>query len=97
MVKQASIDTIEELQNLAYILMQYMIDCNQKRVEVSKTEIEELIEGDFISLDDYIFELKWDTYKIEIYDKKLNSWERISWSILLVLFSFTIGFIREDK
>lgn len=38
--------------------MQYMIDCNQKRIEVSKTEIEELIEADFISLDDYIFEVK---------------------------------------
>ena len=58
LIKEANIDTIEELQNLAYILIQYMIDCNQKRIEVSKTEIEDLIEADFISLDDYIFEVK---------------------------------------
>lgn len=63
LIKEANIDTIEELQNLAYILIQYMIDCNQKRIEVSKTEIEDLIEADFISLDDYIFEVKWQLFK----------------------------------
>lgn len=35
-----------------------MIDCNQKRVEVERKEIEKLIEADFIQLDDYIFEVK---------------------------------------
>ncbi len=36
-----------------------MIDLNQRRVNVVREEIEDLIEADFISLDDYIFQVKW--------------------------------------
>ena len=39
--------------------MQYIIELNQKRAFVNKDEIEDLIEVDFISLDDYIFQMKW--------------------------------------
>ena len=52
------------------MLLQYMMDLNQRRVGVVKKEIEDLIEADFISLDDYIFQIKWfsmndsDEYKI---------------------------------
>ena len=42
-VKETNIETIEEVQNLGFILMQYMIDCNQKRMEVSRKGIEQLI------------------------------------------------------
>ena len=35
-----------------------MIDLNQRRVNVVREEIEDLIEADFISLDDYIFQVK---------------------------------------
>lgn len=40
------------------MLLQYMMDLNQRRVGVIKKEIEDLIEADFISLDDYIFQMK---------------------------------------
>lgn len=58
MVKASNVDSEEEMKNSAYILMQYMMDLNEKRVEVSKDDIENLIEEDFISLDDYIFQIK---------------------------------------
>ena len=39
--------------------MQYMMDLNEFRSQISKDDIENLIEDDFISLDDYIFKMKW--------------------------------------
>lgn len=38
--------------------MQYMMDLNEYKTEISKNDIENLIEDDFISLDDYIFKMK---------------------------------------
>lgn len=57
-VKETVIESDEELRNHALILLQYMMDLNQKRVTVVYEEIEDLIEADFISLDDYIFKVK---------------------------------------
>lgn len=39
--------------------MQYMMDLNECRTEISKIDIENLIEDEFVSLDDYIFKVKW--------------------------------------
>ena len=39
--------------------MQYMMDLNECRTEISKDDIENLIEDEFVSLDDFIFKVKW--------------------------------------
>lgn len=57
-VKEASVDSEEELRNHTFMLLQYLMDLNQQRVSFVRKDIENLIEADFISLDDYIFELK---------------------------------------
>lgn len=38
--------------------MQYMMDLNECQCEISKSDIEGLIEDEFISLDNYIFKVK---------------------------------------
>lgn len=48
-------------------MMQYMMDLNEYRSEISKNDIENLIEDDFISLDDYIFKIKWRWCTSEYY------------------------------
>lgn len=57
-IKEASIDSDEELRNHAFVMLQNMMDLNQRRAVAVREEIEDLIEADFISLDDYIFQLK---------------------------------------
>jgi len=37
--------------------MQYLIQQNEFRTEADPQQVESLIEGDFISLDDYIFNI----------------------------------------
>lgn len=57
-IKEPSVDSEVELRNHAYMLVQYMINVNQKRLKQNKAAIEAIIEADFISLDDYIFDIK---------------------------------------
>lgn len=40
------------------MLVQYLLNLNQKRTRPNKAAIEAIIETDFISLDDYIFEIR---------------------------------------
>lgn len=57
-IKEPSVDNETELRNHAYMLVQYMVNVNQKRMRQNKEAIEAIIEADFISLDDYIFDIK---------------------------------------
>ena len=57
-VNKTYIDSEEDLHESALLLMQYMMDLNECRCDISKNDIESLIEDEFISLDDYIFKVK---------------------------------------
>ena len=39
--------------------MQYMMDLSESRAEIWKSEIEGLMEDEFVTLDDYILKVKW--------------------------------------
>eukprot|EP01016_Furgasonia_blochmanni_P038515 TRINITY_DN4669_c0_g1_i1.p1 TRINITY_DN4669_c0_g1~~TRINITY_DN4669_c0_g1_i1.p1 ORF type:complete len:646 (+),score=181.01 TRINITY_DN4669_c0_g1_i1:128-1939(+) len=55
---QTSVEDEIEIKNKALALCQYMMSNNEFRSVVDSSEVENLIEGDFISLDDYIFNLQ---------------------------------------
>lgn len=57
-IKEPSVDSENELRSHAYMLIQYLLMQNQRRVKPNKAAIESTIEADFISLDDYIFDIK---------------------------------------
>jgi|JI8StandDraft_1071087.scaffolds.fasta_scaffold1302358_1 hypothetical protein len=57
-IKEPSVDNESELRNHAYMLIQYLLSQNQRRLRPNKAAIESTIEADFISLDDYIFDIK---------------------------------------
>jgi hypothetical protein len=57
-VKKTNMENEDELKEYCVLLMQYMMDLNEFTSQISKDDIENLIEDDFISLDDYIFKMK---------------------------------------
>lgn len=57
-VKKTYVESEEDLRENALLLMQYMMELNECRCEISKDDIESLIEDEFVSLDDYIFKVK---------------------------------------
>jgi len=52
-----NVDDEIEIKAKALFLIQYLIQQNEFRTEVDPHQIESLLEGDFISLDDYIFNI----------------------------------------
>eukprot|EP01017_Pseudomicrothorax_dubius_P047704 TRINITY_DN8599_c0_g1_i4.p1 TRINITY_DN8599_c0_g1~~TRINITY_DN8599_c0_g1_i4.p1 ORF type:complete len:176 (-),score=58.02 TRINITY_DN8599_c0_g1_i4:144-671(-) len=54
---QTNVESDIEIKNKALWLCKYLITVNEFRTEVEPIEIENQIEGDFISLDDYIFKM----------------------------------------
>lgn len=52
-----NVDDEVEIKAKALFLCQYLIQQNEFRTQVDPQQIESLIEGDFISLDDYIFKI----------------------------------------
>jgi len=57
-IKKTYSESDEEVKEYALLLMQYMMDLNECRTEISKDDIENLIEDEFVSLDDFIFKVK---------------------------------------
>jgi len=57
-IKKTYSESDEEVKECALLLMQYMMDLNECRTEISKDDIENLIEDEFVSLDDFIFKVK---------------------------------------
>jgi len=51
------VDDEVEIKAKALFLIQYLIQQNEFRTQVDPDQVESLIEGDFISLDDYIFNI----------------------------------------
>jgi hypothetical protein len=56
-MKMTNVESEIEIKNKAAFLCQYLIQQNEFRSQVDPNQIESLIEGDFISLDDYIFKI----------------------------------------
>lgn len=50
-------DSEEELEEVALKLTQYLIHLNELRTQVDYEQVEELIENDFIHLDEFIFKI----------------------------------------
>lgn len=57
-VKKSFVESEEEVKENGLLLMQYMMDLNECRAEIEKAEIDRVIEEDFITLDDYIFQVR---------------------------------------
>jgi len=57
-VTQTHVRGEAEIQEQALNLIQYLIQQNEFRTQVDPNEVENLIEGDFISFDDYIFDIR---------------------------------------
>lgn len=51
------VESEEELEECALKLTQYLIHLNELRTEVDFEQVEELIENDFIHLDEFIFKV----------------------------------------
>jgi len=56
-MKMTNVESEIEIKSKALFLCQYLIQQNEFRSQVDPIQIESLIEGDFISLDDYIFKI----------------------------------------
>ena len=57
-IKEDKIDDIELLKAKALALSQYMIINNSQKESVNVKEVEELIESDFLTLDEFIYKVK---------------------------------------
>lgn len=57
-IKEDKIDDIELLKAKALALSQYMIINNSQKETVNVKEVEELIESDFLTLDEFIYKVK---------------------------------------
>ncbi|KRW99885.1 hypothetical protein PPERSA_12561 [Pseudocohnilembus persalinus] len=57
LLKDPLVSDENELKLKVMFFCQYMININQQRLEIEENEIESVIEDDFITLDDYIFQL----------------------------------------
>ena len=54
-MNQTSVQTQEEITHKALFFCSYLTECNEFRYEVDETQMQNVIEKDFIHLDDYIF------------------------------------------
>jgi hypothetical protein len=57
-VKKSFVNSEEEMKESGLLLMQYMMDLNECRAEIDRSEIDRVIEEDFITLDHYIFQIR---------------------------------------
>jgi hypothetical protein len=57
-IKEDKIDDIQLLNTKALLLSSYLINNNEQRMKFEMGEIEELIENDFLNLDEFIFKFK---------------------------------------
>lgn len=57
-IKEDKIDDIELLKTKALLLSSYLIASNGHRLQFEMREVEELIDSDFLNLDEFIFKVK---------------------------------------
>jgi hypothetical protein len=57
-IKEDKIDDIELLKTKALLLSSYLIASNGYRMKFDMREVEELIDNDFLNLDEFIFKVK---------------------------------------
>jgi hypothetical protein len=57
-IKEDKIDDIELLKTKALLLSSYLVASSGCRMTFDMREVEELIENDFLNLDDFIFKVK---------------------------------------
>jgi hypothetical protein len=57
-IKEDKIDDIELLNTKALLLSSYLVNSNEQRMKFEMREIEELIDNDFLNLDEFIFKFK---------------------------------------